>query len=121
MLASLLPLDGQLEAELFAPSRAAGFLQPGLPVRLRYHAYPFQKFGLQEGSIREVSATTLRGDGQGEPVYRVRVSLARQGLALQGRWQPLKPGALLDASVLLERRRLYEWLLEPLYSLRGSG
>lgn len=120
-LAALLPLEGELEAELFAPSRAAGFLQPGQPVRLRYQAYPYQKFGLQVGRIREVSATTLRGDSQGEPVYRVRVSLARQSIAVQGRQQALKAGALLDGSVQLDGRRLVEWLLEPLLSLRGGG
>jgi membrane fusion protein len=120
-LAWLLPATAVLEAELFAPSRAAGFLQPGLPVRLRYQAYPYQKFGLQEGRIREVSATTLHAGAQGEPVYRVRVSLGRQSLVVQGRQQALRAGALVDANVLLDRRRLYEWLLEPLYALRSRG
>lgn len=118
-LASLLPVPTDLEAELLAPSRAAGFLKAGQPVQLRYQAYPYQKFGLQYGRVREVSGTVLRADARSEPVYRVRVSLARQALRIDGRWQSLKPGQRVDASVLLERRRLYEWLLEPLHSLWG--
>jgi len=116
-LATLLPQPMVLEAELLAPSRAAGFLQAGSRVHLRYQAYPYQKFGLQEGLIREVSATALHAEGHGEPVYRVRVSLASQALLSDGHWLSLKPGARVEASVLLERRRLYEWLLEPLYAL----
>lgn len=116
-LATLVTEPLVLEAQLFAPSRAAGFLRVGLPVRLRYHAYAFQKFGLQEGRISEVSATTMSVDPHHEPGYRVRVSLARQALQVDGQWLHLKPAARVDASVLLERRRLYEWLLEPLYAL----
>ena len=118
-LATLIPQPTVLEAELSAPSRAAGFLRAGLSLQLRHHAYPYQKFGLQEATIREVSAVALRGDTQSEPVYRIRATLRQQALRVEGRWEPLKPGARVDASVLLDRRRLYEWLLEPLRSLRS--
>jgi membrane fusion protein len=54
-----------------------------------------------------------------EPLYRVRVTLARQTVTAYGIDEPLKAGAVVDASVLLERRRLYEWALEPLYTITG--
>lgn len=117
-LATLLPEPLVLEAELFAPSRAAGFLRVGQGVRLRYEAYAFQKFGLQDGRVSEVSATAMQLDPHSEPVYRVRVSLLHQAIRADGRWLPLRPASRVDASVLLEQRRLYEWLLEPLYALR---
>lgn len=47
------------------------------------------------------------------------VSLARQAITAYGKPEPLKPGMLLDADVLGERRRLIEWIFEPLYSLKG--
>lgn len=125
-LASLLPLGVQLEAELYAPSRAAGFLEPGMLVLLRYQAYPYQKFGQARGRIREISATAMRTDELStallptpEPVYRVRVALDRQTIAAYGDARPLASGAVVDASVVLERRRLSEWALEPLYTLTG--
>lgn len=131
VLASLLPHGAELEAELYAPSRAAGFLKPGMSVNLRYHAYAYQKFGQAIGRIREVSSTAMRPEelampgasvtaGQGiEPMYRVRIILPRQTVAAFGSDVPLRSGALLDASVLLEKRRLYEWVLEPLYTIKG--
>jgi membrane fusion protein len=130
-LAIVLPEDGQLEAELYAPSRAAGFVQPGMRVMLRYQAFAYQKFGQHEGHVREVSRTALRPEelpfsgivqpagSSSEPLYRIRVSLGRQDVQAQGVAQPLKSGMALEASVLLESRRLHEWILEPLYSITG--
>ncbi|WP_024869710.1 HlyD family secretion protein [Pseudoxanthomonas suwonensis] len=125
-LLSVLPGDGLLEAELLVPSRAIGFIEPGDRVMLRYQAYPYQKFGHQQGRVERISRSAL-GPGElgnaqaAEPYYRVTVALARQAVVAYGREEPLRPGMLLDADILGERRRLVEWLLEPLYSLKGVG
>ena len=57
---------------------------------------------------------------QGEPFYRVTVVLDKQAVTAFGKPEPLKPGMLLDADVLGEKRRLIEWVFEPLYSLKGK-
>lgn len=126
-LAAILPAGSELEAELYAPSRAVGFLKPGMEVQLRYQAYSYQKFGQAKGHVREVSRTALRPDElnlpgaavTGEPVYRVRVALDRQTVSTYGVEQTLRSGATLDGSIVLDTRRLYEWVLEPLYTITG--
>ena len=125
-LLSVLPGDGRLEAELLVPSRAAGFIAPGDQVLLRYHAFPWQKFGHQQGRVARVSRSALGAEELGalavtgnQPLYRVTVTLSRQAITAYGRAEALKPGMLLDADILGETRRLAEWLFEPLYSLRG--
>lgn len=130
-LVSLLPKDTRLIAELYAPSRAAGFVRPGMEVLIRYPAYPYQKFGQHAGRVKEVSSTAMRADelpfpaalagtgNAGEPLYRVRVALDRQAVMTYGNQQPLKSGMALEASVLLEKRHLYEWVLEPVYTVSG--
>jgi len=128
-LMTLLPGDGRLEAELLVPSRAIGFIGPGDRVLLRYQAYPYQKFGHQEGRVAAISRSALSSGElgalvgnaqQGEPFYRVTVSLARQAITAYGKPEMLKPGMLVDADVLGERRTLIEWILEPLYSIKGK-
>lgn len=52
--------------------------------------------------------------------YRVLVALDRQTITAYGKLESLRPGMLLDADILGERRRLYEWVLEPLYSVKGK-
>lgn len=128
-LLSLLPGDAGLEAELLVPSRAIGFIEPGDRVLLRYQAYPYQKFGHHAGSVARISRSALNpgelgalvGNAQaGEPLYRVTVALAKQTVTAYGNDEPLKPGMLVDADILGERRRLIEWIFEPLYSLKGK-
>jgi len=126
-LASLVPAQAQLLAYLYAPSSAVGFLRPAQTVQLRYQAFPYQKFGHQTGKVlqvartplaaAELSALPLAAHSRSEPLYRITVSLDRQAVAAYGQDQALAVGMQLDADVLLERRRLIEWIFEPLLSV----
>jgi membrane fusion protein len=128
-LASLVPAQAQLQAHLYAPSSAVGFLRPQQAVQLRYQAFPYQKFGHQTGQVLQVSRTPLQAsdlsalpmavaaDSRSEPLYRITVALDRQSVAAYGQDQALAVGMQLDADVLLERRRLIEWIFEPLLSV----
>jgi membrane fusion protein len=127
-LASLLPADARLQAHLFAPSSAVGFVKPEQAVLLRYQAFPYQKFGLQGGQVAQVSRSPLqaselagvplpKSEGEAEPLYRITVTLDKQAVAAYGREQALAPGMQLEADVLLDRRRLIEWIFEPLLGL----
>jgi membrane fusion protein len=127
VLASLLPAGAALEAEIYVPSRSVGFVKPGMAVLLRYQAYPYQKFGQYPAQVREIANTSLRSEDLGvaapaqasEPLYRIRLTLQRQSIQAYGRAMPLKSGMVIDASILMEQRRLYEWVLEPLFSITG--
>ena len=125
---TMLPDGAVLQAHLLVPSRAVGFIAPGDEVLLRYHAFPYQKFGQGRGEVVRVSRSALSGgelaslavDGAAaEPLYRVVVRLERESVSAFGVDEPLKPGMLLEADILGEQRHLWEWLLEPLFSVRG--
>jgi membrane fusion protein len=131
-LASIVPAGSALHAELYAPSSAVGFVKVGDPVLLRYPAFPYQKFGPQRGVVDSVARTALPSSelaaigtggaveaGSTEPLYRITVRLASQAVLAYGQTQALQSGMTLEADVLRETRRLYEWVLEPLYSLKG--
>ena len=118
-LASILPAGSELEAELFVPSRAAGFIATGQSVRLLYAAFPYQRFGSHEGVIRHVApAITSAAEADVpfnlvEPGYRVAVQLASQEVMAFGRSFELQPGMLLEGNIILERRSFFSWLTEP--------
>ncbi len=127
-LLSLLPTGSELQAQLLVPSRAVGFIEPGDSVVLRYQAFPHQKFGHHEGTVIRISRNALSPQGlgalignaqAGEPYYRVLVGLSEQSITAYGKPEPLRPGMLVEADILGENRKLYEWVLEPLYSLTG--
>jgi membrane fusion protein len=127
-LAALIPSDAVLLAHLYAPSSALGFLRGGQVVQLRVAAYPHQKFGHQSGRVLRVSRTPLQAGElaalplatkPGEPLYRITVALDRQTARAYGQEQPLAAGMQLEADVMLERRRLVEWMFAPLLGLGG--
>ncbi|RFP26023.1 HlyD family efflux transporter periplasmic adaptor subunit [Duganella sp. BJB488] len=123
---SIIPKGAQLQAHLYAPSRAVGFVRKDDHVLLRYQAFPFQKFGHAHGTVISISRMAMSANefsgapatgGNSEPLYRITVQLARQDLIAYGKPQSLQAGMLVEADVLQEKRKLYEWVLEPLFSL----
>ena len=124
-LLSLLPAGATLQAQLLVPSRAIGFIAPGNRVVLRYQAFPYQKFGQQYGRVDDVSRSALApsevaalvGEQAKEPLYRVQVALDSQRVMAYGKAEPVKPGMVVEADILMERRRLIEWVFEPLYGI----
>ena len=127
-LAAIQPLNTPLEAQLFAPSRTAGFVAAGQPVQLRYAAYPYQKFGLQSGKVSAVSQSafapsdlppalqTQFGRQTTEALYRVTVTLDAQTIATYGEIRPLRAGMALEADIVQDRRSIIEWVMEPIFA-----
>lgn len=115
MLASLVPEGSRLQAELSVPSRAMGFVRPGAPVLLRYDAYPYQLFGIYRGTVVEIDRGASADVGSG--MHRVLVRLDSLTARAGGRVYPLQPSLKVDATLVLERRRLIEWMLDPLKQL----
>ncbi|TKW67073.1 MAG: HlyD family efflux transporter periplasmic adaptor subunit [Paracoccus denitrificans] len=128
VVAVMTPADSRLEAELYVPSRAAGFIRVGNETRLMYQAFPYQKFGTARGRIREVSRTVLapgelaiQGMTFQEPVFRVKVELDRDEVDAYGELIPVQPGMLLSANIVTDRRSLLEWLFDPIYAVGRQG
>jgi membrane fusion protein len=123
-LLDILPLESPLQAVLFVPTRAIGFIRPGQKVRLLYEAFPYQRFGTYSGKVVSVSETILAETDAGspvqlrEPAYKVVAALDRPDVDANGQKVPLQAGMLLRADILLERRELVRWLLDPILNLR---
>jgi membrane fusion protein len=120
----IVPSESVLQAELFVPTRAIGFVQPGQEVRILYEAFPYQQFGTYSGKVLKISQTILtKSDTFGpielkEPAYRVTAALDRPNIDAYGKKIPLQADMLLRADIILEKRSLVSWLLDPLLSVR---
>lgn len=120
--------------ELYAPSRSIGFIQEGQDVRLRFDAFPYEKFGVQQGVISSISKSAVTAEmlpnspliqsqlsrtHGGVGLYQVRVKLDKPTITVYGEEQLFVPGMTLTADIELDTRKVYEWLLEPLYTIKG--
>lgn len=125
-LLTLVPSDSELEAHLYVPSRAIGFVSEGRAVRILYDAFDHRRYGAHAGRIREVSSAvlpaseTFRRVRLNEPSYRVRVALPDR-FERAGRPLALQPGMSLRADIILEERTLLSWLVSPVLALRGRS
>ena len=129
---TIVPVQERMQAELLAPSTSIGFLRPAQRVLLRYSAFPYQKFGEYWGTVAEISHAALQADElkalvpniplaeQSKTFYRVIVAPDRSDVTVYGRSEPLQASMQVDARVLLDRRPIYQWILEPFYGLHGT-
>lgn len=143
-LATVIPVDqngkkSELEVVLYAPSRVSGFVERGQQVFLRYQAFPYEKYGLKKGWVADVSSIPLSqnelpqhflgsilsnaqnsaGDFRaGESLYRIRVKIDAQSILADGYDRQIRPGMTVDADIIQDERRIWEWIASPLYSLR---
>lgn len=128
-LLMLVPHNSQLQVELYAPSKSIGFIKPRQRVGLRFASFPYEKFGVQYGTTDEITHTSLSAHEvmsqnpmiwkENEGHYRIIVNLDKPTITAYGRQEPLRAGMTVAADIELDSRRLYEWLLEPLWSLKG--
>ncbi|WP_228010507.1 HlyD family secretion protein [Vibrio sp. OPT20] len=125
-LLSIIPNDSPLEIEMFLPTRSAGFIQMGDKVNIRFDAFPYQKFGMVQGEVISVDKALLLPSEKkspikiDEPMYVVRASLSKQNISAYGKIFYFKVGMIADADIILEKRSLLEWLLEPVYAISGK-
>lgn len=122
--ATIIPKDARVHVELLVPTRAIGFVRSGEKVLLRYEAFPYERFGQYSGEVESVGKTAwMQGERVGplqirEPTYRVVVRLDSQTVHTQDAELALRPGMLVSADLLMEKRTLLEWLFQPLLQLR---
>ncbi|MDE1329478.1 HlyD family secretion protein [Vibrio aestuarianus] len=124
-LLSILPIGSPLEIELLLPTRSAGFIEIGNKVNIRFDAFPYQKFGFITGVISNIDKVLVLPSEKVIPIqldeamYRVRAKLNQQSIKAYGKEFPLKVGMIADADIILEKRVLLEWLLDPIYAVKG--
>ena len=135
-LATMLRDDDHVVAELYIPTTAIGFLKPGADIFIKYDAFPFQKFGQYRAKILSISPLTIpsselavafggvRRKTTGpadESYFVVNAQLENAYVLAYDKKISLLPGMTLTADIAVERRRLIDWILEPLYVVKGVG
>ena len=121
-LASLIAENSFLVASVFLPTKSAGLISLGDKVLLRFDAFPYQKYGQVEAKVIEIDQSLRRPDPHSQvlpdAMYQIRAGLSAQGIDDNGTFHPFKAGMLLEADVLLEKRRLLDWVLDPMLGFR---
>jgi HlyD family secretion protein len=120
----LVPRDVPLQAEINVEGKDIGQVAVGQPVRIKFEAFPFQKYGTGSGAVRVVSQDSFAPDPKGEgahrmpaPYYRVLVDVTDTKLRLKPERIQMIPGMAVTAELKVGRRSVISYFLYPL--LRG--
>jgi membrane fusion protein len=126
-LASIVPSNSPMEAVLYVPSTAIGFIKAGQGVRLSYDAFPYQRFGQYHGVVQSVSQTDVpvntgnrNSNEDRRAFFMVRVTLDSPMVKAYGTQVALRPGHTLTADIEIDRRKLIRWMLDPLFAFSGK-
>ncbi|MBB3284533.1 MULTISPECIES: HlyD family secretion protein [unclassified Roseateles] len=122
-LISLAPEHARYHAVLLIPSRAMAYVRRGLRVEIEYDAFPHSRYGTYGGTITEIDEAVVTPQEQSAPVtqtesvYRVIVELDEQAITAYQQVIALRSDMTLQAHVIRDRRKIYEWIADPLLTV----
>ena len=124
ILLTLVPRDDPLLAEVWIGNADAALVASKQKVRLKVAAYPFQKHGMLDGTVQQISADASENAGGGNALkslqdgaYRTLVTLESSHLQSAGDRLPLISGMRVTAEIHLGTRTVLEYLLSPIQKL----
>lgn len=121
ILMSLVPHDEPLQAEIFVRNEDVGFVYPDQKARIKLSAYPFQKYGMIDGTVVHLGADAADASSEKstdprlatQSNYKALVRLHRQSLELDGEMLKLAAGMQVIAEINQGQRTVMEYLLSP--------
>jgi len=124
ILMTLVPNGEILRAEVWVGNQDVGFIHTGEPVKIKFAAYQFQKYGMVEGNVAHLSADASDTNQQQQQsnnktgsnlpfAYRALIDLKAQHLIADGVRHSLTPGMQVTAEIHLGTRTILEYLLSP--------
>lgn len=117
-LCQIAPGGAPPRAHLFLEERGMARLREGQPVKLLFEAFPYQRYGVVDGSLAWLSPAAITTDGKDSFIAHVAPESMEIGAGDQAR--PLRTGMRGQARIQVGRRTLIEYAFEPLRQLREN-
>ncbi|MEY2832511.1 MAG: hypothetical protein RLZZ574_1769 [Cyanobacteriota bacterium] len=123
LVAEIAPQQSSLILKAQMIPTESGSLDPGMPVKLKFDAYPFQDYGIVEGKLINISPTTKVVDTEQGKVenYELEIKLNQDYIQAKNKRVTLRPGQTATAEVIVRQRRLIDFALEPFKKLQKDG
>ncbi|MFC4312744.1 HlyD family efflux transporter periplasmic adaptor subunit [Steroidobacter flavus] len=100
-----------LEIEINERDRA--FLKPGMPVRIKVNAFPYQRYGVLTGELEHISPASSPNRDTKQIVYKARVGLQSDHFTVNNVATPIRYGMAAKVEIVVESRRLIDLAIDP--------
>ncbi len=123
MIAEIAPKGASLSLRAQMATTDSGSLAKGMPVKMKFDAYPFQDYGVVEGELVEISPTTEEIETPEGKVaaYNLEIQLNRTCIPTPTECIALRPGDTATAEVIVHQRRVIDFILDPFKKLQKGG
>lgn len=121
-IVSIAPSDAKKKIVITIYDRDRGLLKVGQLVKLKFAAFPFQRYGFIKGKLEYISPATVPSDEpsrKGQPVYTGRVSFERDYFLVNGEKVKLRYGMTATSEIVVRERRFIDLVLDPFRNLKG--
>ena len=114
LIASIVPMNGDMVAEVRIQPQEIGQVQSGARAEIQVTTFDAVRYGKIPGTVRQISATTFYGQ-EGEPYYKAVIDLDRNFFMFSGQKHFVMPGMVVQAEILTGSKTLMAYLLKPIY------
>jgi hemolysin D len=122
-VAQIAPQDTDLVLNAQIPSSDSGFVKEGMPVKIKFDAYPFQEHGIVSGKVSKISPSSkVSKTPQGEiDTFDLEITLKQPYIQSGNKRIPIKAGQTANAEVVVRQRRVIDFVIEPFQKLQKGG
>ena len=122
-VAQIAPKNAGLILKASMPNQQSGFLKVGMPVKVKFDAYPFQEYGIVPGKVNRISpdSKVIQTPQGNIESFELEIALARQYIQNGNKRIPLTPGQTATAEVIVRERRVIDFILDPFKKLQKGG
>lgn len=114
-LMEIVPLDQTLIVEAQIAPREIGNLRVGQPARIKVTAYDFSRYGVIDGTLEFLSATTFMNDDGGS-FYKARISMDKSYVGPDETKNLILPGMTVEADIITGKKTILAYLLKPIHT-----
>jgi hemolysin D len=122
-IAQIAPKNTNFALKAQIPSQDSGFLKVGMPVKIKFDAYPFQEYGIVQGKLTWISpdskvSQTPQGNAEN---FDLEITIDQQYIQNGKKRIPLSAGQTANAEVIIRQRRVIDFVLDPFKKLQKGG
>ena len=123
MIAQIAPENAPLILKARMPSQNSGFVKAGMPVKIKFDAYPFQEYGIVSGRISWISPNSRVQENSSNRIetYELDIALENPYIQVGNKRIPITPGQTASAEVIIRQRHVIDFILDPFKKLQKSG
>ena len=123
LVAQIAPQNVPLVLRADMSSQESGFLEVGMPVQIKFDAYPYQDYGIVAGQVTWISPNSkMTQTPQGAiQTFELEVTLDQFHIQTKDKRIALTPGQTATAEVIVRQRRVIDFFLDPFKKLEAGG